>query len=165
MSKTHRYRLAIKNIRELTKLLKQLFNLDFDRKASWEAVKIDEEREIYIVDGLPAFIRIGGGIYPTVICVDRGLIPLPKVIVDMGAIPHIANGADIMMPGVVRIEGSFKDNCTVAIADEKYGKILAVARSLISSDVASKISTGRGFKNIHHVGDVFWKSMKNLGLV
>ncbi|MEM2849505.1 MAG: DUF1947 domain-containing protein [Candidatus Bathyarchaeia archaeon] len=164
MSKTHRYRLSIKNIREFTKLLKQLFNVDFDRKASWEAVKIDREREIYIVDGLPAFIRIGGEIYPTVICVERGVIPLPKVIIDMGAIPHIANGADIMMPGVVRIEGSFKDGCIVAIADEKYGKILAVARSLISSDMASKTSTGRGFKNIHHVGDVFWKTMKNLGL-
>lgn len=165
MSKTHRYRLSIKNIREFTKLLKQLFNVDFDRKASWEAVKIDREREIYIVDGLPAFIRIGGEIYPTVICVERGVIPLPKVIVDMGAIPHIANGADIMMPGVVRIEGPFKDGCIVAIADEKYGKILAVARSLISSDMASKTSTGKGFKNIHHVGDIFWKTMKNLGLV
>ncbi|MBS7611860.1 DUF1947 domain-containing protein [Candidatus Bathyarchaeota archaeon] len=165
MSKMHRYRLNIRNIREFTQLLKQLFNVDFDRKASWEAVKIDREREIYIVDGLPAFIRIGGELYPTVICVERGAVLLPKVIIDMGAIPHIANGADIMMPGVVRIEGSFKDGCTVAVADEKYGKILAVARSLISSDIASEMSTGRGFKNIHHVGDVFWKTMKNLGLV
>ncbi len=165
MSKIHRYRLNVRSIRELTRLLKQLFNVYFDRKASWEAVKIDREREIYVVDGLPVFIRIGSEIYPTVICVERKIVSLPKVIVDMGAIPHITSGADVMMPGVVRIEGSFKDGCIVAVADEKYGKILAVARSLISSEAASKTSTGRGFKNTHHVGDVFWKTMKNLGLV
>jgi len=165
MSKIHRYRLNVRSIRELAQLLKQLFNVDFDRKASWEAVKIDREREIYVVDGLPVFIRIGGEIYPTVICVERKIVSLPKVIVDMGAIPHITNGADVMMPGVVRIEGSFKDGCIAAVVDEKYGKILAVARSLISSEAASKTSTGRGFKNIHHVGDVFWKTMKNLELV
>lgn len=164
-AKIYRYRMNIKNIRELVQLLKQLFNVDFDRKASWEAIKIDGEREIYILDGFPSFIRIRGEIYPTVICVERGIIQLPKVIVDMGAVPHIANGADIMMPGIVKIEGTFKDGCLVAIADEKYGKIIAVARSLISSDIASKMNRGRGFKNIHHIGDVFWKTMKNLNLI
>ncbi len=165
MSKMHKYRLSIREIRKLTQLIKQFFGVDFDRKASWEAVKIDREREIYIVNGLPAFIRIGEELYPTVVCVERRMTLLPKVIVDMGAVPYIVNGADVMMPGVVRIEGSFKGGCIVAVSDEKYGRILAVARSLISSDVASEISTGRGFKNIHHVGDVFWKIMKNLGLV
>ncbi len=165
MSKVHRYRLNVRSIRELTQLLKQLFNVDFNRKASWEAVKIDRGREIYVVDGLPLFIRIDDGIYPTVICVERRIVSLPKIVVDMGAVPHITNGADVMMPGVVRIEGSFKDGYIVAVADEKYGKILAIARSLIPSEVASKTSTGRGFKNIHHVGDVFWKTMKNLQLV
>ncbi|MEM3104761.1 MAG: DUF1947 domain-containing protein [Candidatus Bathyarchaeia archaeon] len=165
MSKIYRCRLNIRSTRELTRLIKQLFNLDFNRKASWEAVRVDKERQIYIIDGLPLFIQINGEVYPTIICVEKGIISLPKVTVDMGAIPHIANGADVMMPGVVKIEGSFKEGCIVAVVDEKYGKILAIARSLISSDTASKMSTGRGFKNIHHVGDIFWKTMKSLGLI
>ncbi|RLI24177.1 RNA-binding protein [Candidatus Bathyarchaeota archaeon] len=165
MSKPYRYRLNVRSIKSVVKEVEQRFGVRLSRKASWEALRVDKDREVYVVDGVPMLVRVGDDIYPSILCVERGLVSLPKVVVDMGAVPHIANGADVMLPGVVKVEGVFEEGDIVAVVDERHGRTLAIARSLVSAEEASTLERGRGFKNIHHVGDRFWRAMKTYGFV
>jgi predicted RNA-binding protein (TIGR00451 family) len=37
----------------------------------------------------------------------------------MGAVPHICNGADIMAPGIVKVEREFQARAMAVVVDEK----------------------------------------------
>lgn len=86
----------------------------------------------------------------------------PKVVVDMGAVPHVCNGADIMAPGIVCFEGEFKEGDLVFVADERHGKPLAVGEVVCDADTAKTVMRDVVVKNIHFVGDKVWNFMKKL---
>ena len=83
---------------------------------------------------------------------------LRKVTVDMGAVKFVANGADIMRPGVVDIQSGIKAGDNVVIVDVNNKKPLAVGIALFSSEEISAYKTGRVIKTIHYVGDEIWKT-------
>jgi PUA domain protein len=87
---------------------------------------------------------------------------LPKIVVNMGAVPHVCNGASIMAPGVVRIEKDYKPNDYVVITDERHDKPLAVAVTLTDSATARSLKHGKIARNIHYVGDDLWSQLKRL---
>jgi PUA domain protein len=87
---------------------------------------------------------------------------LPKIVVNMGAVSHICNGADVMAPGVVRIEKDYKSNDYVVIIDERHNKPLAIALALTDSQTARGLQHGKIAKNIHYVGDDLWGQLKKL---
>jgi PUA domain protein len=87
---------------------------------------------------------------------------LPKIVVNMGAVPHLCNGADIMAPGVVRIEKDYKQNDYVVITDERHDKPLALAVSLTDSSTARSLKHGKIASNVHYVGDDLWSQLKKL---
>ncbi|MFT4326856.1 MAG: PUA domain-containing protein [Candidatus Woesearchaeota archaeon] len=80
---------------------------------------------------------------------------LPEVIVDMGAIKFIVNGADIMRPGIVSCS-SFAKGSFVAIKDETHKKTIAVGFCAMDSDELMAQTKGIVVKNIHYVGDEIW---------
>ena len=115
--------------------------------------------EIFVVNGKPLLARSGGVLFPTLIF--EGIFPfLPKVVVDMGAVSHVCNGADVMAPGVVRIEGSFDESDLLLILDERYGKSLAIGATLFNSQTMRTLKRGKIAKTIHHVGDKLWGHIK-----
>ncbi len=81
---------------------------------------------------------------------------LPKVIVDMGAVKFVVNGADVMRPGVVAV-GSFEKSAVVVVVDETHEKPLAIAEALFSSDDLMSATGGKVLKTLHYVGDEFWE--------
>ncbi|MEM2035550.1 MAG: PUA domain-containing protein, partial [Candidatus Caldarchaeum sp.] len=89
---------------------------------------------------------------PNAEIVDR----LPSVWVDKGAVPRIASGADVMRPGITRMD-EFKQGELVVVRDDKHSQPLAVGSALINSSEAAEASRGRVVKNIHHVDDAAWK--------
>jgi len=84
-------------------------------------------------------------------------LSLPSLVVDRNAIPHVSNGADIMRPGVVLVDGSFKRGSLVLVKDEMYRKGLAVAEALEDSERVEAAEKGKVAKNLHYVGDKVWK--------
>jgi PUA domain protein len=78
----------------------------------------------------------------------------------MGAIPFVANGADIMVPGIRSVSSEAVPGDVVLVVDEKYGKGLAIGVLLIDRDAILKKGKGKAVKNIHHVGDEIWNSAK-----
>ncbi|MEM1607108.1 MAG: DUF1947 domain-containing protein [Candidatus Bathyarchaeia archaeon] len=132
----------------------------FGFKPKVEVIDVSEGK-IFAVDDKPVLMEFKGEIIPT-LAFEGLLRQLPKVTVDMGAVPHICNGADIMAPGIVRIEGEFKEGDIVLVLDEKHGKAIAVTKALLGSREAKNLKSGKVLKNLHYVGDAFWRVMTDI---
>ncbi len=117
------------------------------------------DMEIFMVNGRALLAKSNSLLFPTL--AFHGLFPLlPRVVVDMGAVPHVCKGADIMAPGVVQVKGIFKEGDFLLIVDERHGKSLAVGVALYDSEAMKGLSRGKVAKNIHYVGDKLWNLIK-----
>jgi len=135
--------------------LKQIFKA----KNNVECIQT-EFADIYLLGGRPLLARVEENIFPTLIF-NEFFASSPKVFVNMGAIPHVCNGANIMAPGIVRFEGEFKNGDFVLVVDEKYSKPIAVGEIIYDIDEAEKVTHGIVVRNIHFVGDKIWNLIKN----
>jgi PUA domain protein len=115
--------------------------------------------KIVLIDGEPLLASYGDTFLPTLIF-DEALNRLPKIVVNMGAVPHICNGADVMAPGVVQIEGEFQADEFLLVIDERYRKPLAIGKALFNSEDMKSLKRGRIVENLHYVGDKLWKLLK-----
>ena len=131
----------------------------FKGKASFEVVETDVG-EIYLINGKPQLAKIGGLVFPTLMF-DEFLAVAPKAIVDMGAVPYVCKGANVMAPGIKRYEGEFKKGDFITVVDERHGKALAIGEAFYESDEARKIKQGIAIKSIHYVGDRIWDLVKS----
>ena len=73
----------------------------------------------------------------------------------MPAVKFIANGADVMRPGIKEFD-NFKKNQIIIIVDETHQKPLAIGEALVSSEEMKSLDSGKVIKNLHHVGDKIW---------
>lgn len=87
---------------------------------------------------------------------------LPAMIVDMGAVPHITRGADVMRPGVRRFEGVFKKGDLVIVKDEKNLRAIALTLALEDLEKCEGMVRGKIAENIHHVDDEIWNLVKKI---
>jgi PUA domain protein len=129
-----------------------------DAKASIEVIETDYG-EVFLINGKPLLFRTGEDVFPTLFF--KGIsASLPRVVVDMGAVPYLCNGADVMAPGIVRIEGEFSKGDIVIIVDEKHGKPLALGEILYDAENAKNVKQGVVVKNLHYVSDKIWNFAK-----
>ena len=150
-----------KEIKKILLEFRTLYGLDektFSPKLKAEIAETADEALIFI-DDRPVILRKGGKLFPA-LTFNEALEKLPKAIVDMGAIPHICNGADIMAPGIRSIEGTFQEGSTILVVDEKYRKPLAIGSTLINSSQMKEMKQGKVIANIHFVGDQIWKIIR-----
>lgn len=77
------------------------------------------------------------------------------VTVDMGAVKFVANGADIMAPGIVEADPGVKEGDFVWIRDERNKQPLAVGRALVPGTAMVR-GKGKAVKSVHHLGDKLW---------
>ncbi len=80
------------------------------------------------------------------------------VTVDMGAVPYITNGADVMGPGITEADPAIAEGELVWIRDSRNGAPLAVGVALRPGDALASMEPGKAIKTIHYVGDKLWKA-------
>ena len=129
-------------------------------KANIEAVEAGKH-ELLVIDKKPILFKIGEDIYPTLVF-REAVDLLPKAVVDMGAVGHVCNGADIMAPGIVRYEGEFAKGSLIIVVDVKHRKPLALGEVLFASEEAKATKKGVVIKNLHFVGDEVWTTLKTI---
>lgn len=78
--------------------------------------------------------------------------PFKSVYIDAGAIPFLIKGADMMRPGIQKIE-DFKKGEIILIRDEQYSKTLAIGEALYDSEEMKKMEKGICVKVHHYMGD------------
>jgi len=151
--------------------MRKLF-LDFSQRLKIDAERLfgprphvevneTETAEIFIVNGKPLLARIGGAVFPT-LAFNEVFPFLPKIVVDMGAVPYVCDGADVMAPGVVSIEGDFKENDLLLVVDERHRKPLMIGAALFNSQAVKNMKHGKIVKNVHYVGDNLWETIRKI---
>jgi len=117
-----------------------------------------EDFKLYVVGGY-VLAEVGETVFPTLHEeYNRGLLErLPALVVDMGAVPHIARGADVMRPGVRNFQGSFGEGDLLVVRDEKNLRPIAISRALKSLEECRAMERGKIAENIHHVDDKIWR--------
>jgi PUA-domain protein len=148
--------LLLKFSQQLKKNPKQLFGT----KTHVESIET-QVGQIFLIDGKPQLASYEETLLPTLLS-EEILNHLPKIVVNMGAVPHICNGADLMAPGVIQIEGRFQADEFLLIIDERHHKPLAIGKALFNSENTENLKRGRIAKNLHHVGDRLWKLLQQL---
>jgi PUA-domain protein len=162
--KNRRYFLKAKEskalLRNASEKLKTDLGLLFKDNVNVEVFKT-ESAEIFLINAKPLLVKAEGNVYPT-LRFDEYFRSAPKVVVDMGAVPYVCNGANIMAPGIKRFEGQFAENDIVIVIDEKHSRPIAIGKSLYDSDQAKNINEGTVVKNLYYVGDKTWNLLKEI---
>ena len=127
---------------------------------------VQEDNKIYIDETL-AFIQdeeiynknkeSNEAWFPSLHILLAGKLSLPKVVVDKGAIRFVVNGADIMRPGIVKVD-DFGNGDFVVIVDETMNKPLAVGKAMYSSEELRDKKEGKVVLSVHFYGDDYFKN-------
>ncbi|MEM4536023.1 MAG: PUA domain-containing protein [Nitrososphaerota archaeon] len=152
--------------KETSKLLEKLEELSWfkpflDKKVK-NVFRIEAEDATFYKIQKILLVEKSGLIFPTLIEQYSGdvLHSMPYIVVDMGAVSHIVNGADIMRPGVREVFGVFNEDDILVVKDEKNKKPIAIARCLVNHEGFKSMSRGKVAENIHHIDDKVWKMIR-----
>ena len=146
-----RYHLSKKKIKEVRR------NLAFDIWPEGRYEMLEAEIPVVLLDGFPAFFLHGGKYYPTVLLLLNHPVEDRYVTVDMGAVKHVLNGANVFSAGIVDADRKIEVGDAVYVRDEKYGKPLAVGIAEMSGDEMVSKKSGVAVKTLHHYGDKIQK--------
>ncbi|UCE09450.1 MAG: DUF1947 domain-containing protein [Candidatus Thorarchaeota archaeon] len=131
-------------------------SIDIAPDARLEAGILDTGTRILMLDGIILFFEMEEKSFPTLHSLLQGFVTLPRVVVDMGAVKFVANGADIMRPGVTSADDGIEEGSVVAVVDETHGKPLAVGIALMSTEEILAAKKGKVVLSRHHINDDLW---------
>ena len=120
---------------------------------------VDAESQILIDDSLK-ILRINDEYIPFLSEIKL-LERFPNVVVDMGAVKFMCNGANVMRPGIKNYSDFLKDDI-VCVVEESQHKFLAVGKALVNSSEMKEMSKGEVIKNLHYISDKYWEISKIL---
>lgn len=114
------------------------------------------DMRLLLLGSEPFAFLAGDAVAPTVRYLLSHAATRRHVTVDMGAVPHVYNGADVMTPGIVDADPAIGPGDIVWIRDERFGRPLAVGRALLDGPTMVRERKGKAVETLHHVGDDLW---------
>jgi len=152
----NRHRLKKRDIKILQKDLEQTFSREI---VLGSAVDIGdfENYQIVLIDDEPCFTLYNEKPQLTVQGLLRFTPQKKYVVVDMGAIKFVTNGADVMVPGIVDADPEITSGEQVWICDETHHKPLASGIALMNGTDMKRETTGKAVKVVHYLGDAVWR--------
>ncbi len=142
--------------KKTTKKINSMFPCaDLSKSTKIEYLK-DDDLELILIEGTPSFFYHDKKIHPTLKFIHGKEDKFKRITVDMGAVKFVCSGADIMRPGITKIDENILKDDTVIIIDEKNKKALAVGTALDNSENMNNTKQGKTVKNIHWIGDKIW---------
>ena len=133
---------------------------NFDNEKNFISYEIDKGQRIICTKAFTA-VQIDSETIVPFLGTVQILTAFPTVVVDMGAIKFVCNGAKIMRPGIVKFD-TFKKGDLVTVKDVKFSKTLAVGRALEDSIISIQNEKGYVIDNLHYIGDPFWEYYKEI---
>jgi PUA-domain protein len=152
----NRHRLSKKEVKALEEeLVSSAGFVPFQPDSQIDVAEMD--RWTVILDGGEVVgIYIDDKPFPTLRGLLRRTPPGKHVTVDMGAVKFIANGADVMSPGITDADQAIREGDVVWVRDVKNSKPIAVGIALKSGADMVNVKQGKAVKTLHYVGDEIW---------
>lgn len=146
---------------KLTEIIKKKWPQDIlVRIKSLKVFEIEEEKRILKSENFTA-VQINEDMILPFLGESEIIKHFPKIVVDMGAVKFVCNGAKIMRPGITKFD-TFKKGDIVIVKDQIYCKTLAAGIALEDSEIAAASSKGYVVDNLHYVSDKFWEAHKEI---
>lgn len=152
----NRHRLKSKEIKDIQSQINKTFKYDFFNERSMVETGDLEGIKIILVDDEPSFMFYEDKIIFTLHGINKYKPKENFVVIDMGAIKFITNGADVMAPGIVDADKNINEGDQVWICDERHRKPLAVGIASMSGERMISEERGKAIKVVHYVGDEVW---------
>jgi len=162
-----RHFLSSKEVKKLHKELKLRFGSSLDAflgtKPQIERIVLDNNEELLAINKIVSFWKRGEIYVPLLkLLIDR-VVQLKTVVVDMGAIKFVTNGADVMRPGIRQIDPTIHAGDIVVVVDENNARPLAVTQALLDAPQMEGTKGGKVLKNLHTISDFLWEFSKEFG--
>ena len=157
--------LVVKKRRPINKKEAKLINegiiyshgINISAKAGEYEKGISENFDVIILGGNIIALIMDDKIHLTV----RGLLIHPVnrawVQVDLGAVPFVCNGANVMSAGINSVSPEIVKGQYVWIREENHHKPLGIGRTIIDAETMLNSQKGKAVKLIHHIGDRVWE--------
>lgn len=117
--------------------------------------------DVQIITSKEMMILKIGNTYLPFLSQKELLEKFPHVMVDMGAVKFMCNGANVMRPGI-RSFSEFEKDQIVCVIEESQHKFLAVGKAMEPSSKLETMQKGEVVKNLHYISDKFWEIGKTI---
>jgi PUA domain protein len=135
-------------------------SLNLPRSAQVQCAEPEEGAVFMTLDGYE-FVQAGEAFFPF-LGSKEALGLFPGAVVDEGAIRFMLNGADVMRPGIRKMDDWGGTGRVVVVREEKKGRAIAVGTSTVDGASAREMTKGGCIRNLHHLGDRYWNLHKLL---
>lgn len=144
---------------EILKKVSEQWNIEFQKIKNLKVHYLEDDIQIITGEGI-RILKIKEDFLPF-LSETAVLEKFPYVMVDMGAVKFMCNGANVMRPGI-RKYSEFKKDQIVCVIEESKHKFLAVGKALTDSSELDNMQKGEVVKNLHYVSDRFWEANKSI---
>ena len=147
---------------ETDDLLKQVsaqWKIEIPKAKNLKMYRIMDNVQIFTANDI-MILKIGETYLPFLSQISL-LEKFPHVLVDMGAVKFMCNGANVMRPGI-RSHSEFDREQVVCVIEESQHRFLAVGKSLVPSSELETMEKGEVIKNMHYISDKYWEIGKTI---
>lgn len=115
------------------------------------------DMDFLIIDGRVAYLLLDDVAFPSLrMLLDKGL-EIRWIEVDEGAVRFLANGADVMAPGVKDADPTISEGDWVYVRDGRHKRPLVVGKALMSGLDMIIADKGKAVETLHYVSDRIWE--------
>lgn len=147
---------------ETSALLKEIsdqWRMELPKVKNFKIHQITDDEQMITSENLK-ILKKDGDFLPFLSEIET-LEKFPNVMVDMGAVKFMCNGANVMRPGI-KSYSDFEEGQIVCVIEESQHKFLAVGKALVSSAEMETMQKGEVVKNLHYISDKFWEVGKTI---
>jgi len=153
---------------ELTTLKEEILNYYdqnfieqiFPKKSNVEVILTESGDTLFAVNNELKLWKSKEGYIPVLTLLLNNRVDLKTIVVDFGAVRFVTNGADVMRPGITKIDPSINKGDIVKIEEETKHRALAVGKAMYDASEMESISSGKVVKNLHTIQDSIWQFEK-----
>ena len=132
----------------------------FPKKCNVEVIQTEAGDTLYAINNVLKLFKSKYGYIPVLTILLKNQVNLKTIVVDFGAVRYVANGADVMRPGITKIDPSIKKGDIVEIREETKNRALAIGKAMFDAPEMEEKSTGKVVKNLHTIQDSVWEFEK-----
>ncbi|MFX0004552.1 MAG: PUA domain-containing protein [Candidatus Hodarchaeota archaeon] len=132
----------------------------FPKKCNVEVIETEAGDTLFAINNVLKLWKSKDGYIPVLTLLLNNQIEIKTIVVDFGAIRYVANGADVMRPGITKIDPSIKKGDIVGIIEETKNRALAIGKAMFDASEMEAKDSGKVIKNLHTIQDSVWEFEK-----